>query len=201
MFVSSFIIIKQGLLLLYGKYNTLAAMSGEKDRYMETRIIQATAGNFNEVQMLFLEYMHWANSLLDQTYGVKFDVDSMVAEDMQKISKFMPPKGRLLLCYADQTLAGIACLHDSGMGFGEIKRMYVRPEFRKQGLGRALLNQIIDEAGLIGYDCLRLDSARFMTDAHRLYHSLGFQEIDAYEGSEIPKEYQSMWIFMEKTLG
>ncbi len=167
---------------------------------MNTVIIQATPGNLPDVRTLFKEYLDWANSRLDQLYSIKFDIEATFSADMLQLDKFMPPKGRLLLCYTDNTLAGIACLHDSGMDIGEIKRMYVRPDFRRLGFGRALLNRLLDEASVIGYQRVRLDSARFMTDAHRLYHSLGFQEIEAYEGSEIPKEFQSLWIFMEKPL-
>lgn len=78
--------------------------------------------------------------------------------------------------------------------------MYVRPEARKRGPGRALLKQLLEEAHQIGYERIRLDSARFMKGAHQLYQSAGFYEIEAYEGSEIPKEFQDHWIFMEREL-
>jgi GNAT superfamily N-acetyltransferase len=92
---------------------------------------------------------------------------------------------------------GIACLKALTNSIGEVKRMYVRPEARNRGLGRALLNQLLEEAHQIGYELVRLDSALFMREAHKLYRSAGFHEIEAYEGSEIPKEFQSHWIFME----
>ena len=78
--------------------------------------------------------------------------------------------------------------------------MYVRPGNRQQGLGRALLNRLLEEACQIGYERVRLDSARFMTEAHHLYRTTGFTEIGAYEGSEIPKELREHWIFMENVL-
>ena len=52
----------------------------------------------------------------------------------------------------------------------------------------------------IGYQLIRLDSARFMKEAHQLYRSTGFKEITAYEGSEIPKKFQEHWVFMELAL-
>ncbi len=82
----------------------------------------------------------------------------------------------------------------------EIKRMYVRPDFRGKGLGRVLLQRLIDEAKAMGFPTMRLDSARFMQAAHRVYRSVGFQEIAPYEGSEVPKEIQQHWIFMELPL-
>jgi len=78
--------------------------------------------------------------------------------------------------------------------------MYVRPENRKSGLGRAMLNRLVAEAIQIGYERIRLDSARFMEAAHQLYRTTGFSEIAAYQGSEIPKEWQAYWIFMEMDL-
>ena len=83
---------------------------------------------------------------------------------------------------------------------GEIKRMYVRPQFRGKGLGRALLETLITEAKEVGYPVVRLDSARFMNEAHALYRSAGFSEIDPYPESEIPPEYQKHWVFMERQL-
>jgi GNAT superfamily N-acetyltransferase len=83
-----------------------------------------------------------------------------------------------------------------GKDMGEIKRMYVRSAIRRRGVGRALVRRLLDEAHAIGYQRIRLDSARFMKQAHALYRSFGFREIEPYEGSEIPKEFQVHWIFM-----
>jgi ribosomal protein S18 acetylase RimI-like enzyme len=68
------------------------------------------------------------------------------------------------------------------------------------GLGRALIARLIDEAVLIGYEELLLDSARYMEQAHRLYRSLGFTEITPYPGSEVPKAFEPHWIFMRLAL-
>ncbi len=97
-------------------------------------------------------------------------------------------------------VAGIACLKKLRKDIGEIKRMYVRPGFRGKGLGRALLETLIAEAKEIGYPAVRLDSARFMKEAHALYQSAGFGEIEPYPESEIPPEFQKHWVFMERLL-
>jgi GNAT superfamily N-acetyltransferase len=154
----------------------------------------------SKVRELYWEYLEWANAHLEQEFGVSFDIKTMLEQDMLGLHKFLPPTGRLLLGYSDGQLAGIACMRDLGEGIGEIKRMYVRPAFRRHGLGGALVSRLIEEAGQAGYGRIRLDSARFMIDAHRLYRSLGFQEIAPYAGSEIPKEFQVHWIFMERVL-
>lgn len=150
------------------------------------------------IRELFWEYLQWANAKVEENFGVSFDIASMLEEDMNTLGKFMPPTGRLLLAYLEDQPMGIACLKALTGRLGEVKRMYVRPEGRNQGLGRALLDQLLEEACQIGYERVRLDSARFMTEAHQLYRTSGFREIEAYEGSEIPKEFQKNWIFMER---
>jgi GNAT superfamily N-acetyltransferase len=152
------------------------------------------------IRELFWEYLQWANAKVEENFEVSFDISTMLEEDVNTLDKFMPLKGRLLLGYVDDQPMGIACLKALTDQIGEIKRMYVRPQARKKGLGRALLNRLLEEASQIGYEQVRLDSARFMAEAHQLYRTTGFREIEAYEGSEIPKEFQSHWIFMERDL-
>ena len=152
------------------------------------------------IRELFSEYLQWANAKVEEEFGVSFDIARMLEEDMNTLDKFMPPKGRLLLGYVEDRPMGIACLKALTDSVGEIKRMYVRPHVRNSGLGLALLNRLLEEAHQVGYERVRLDSARFMTAAHGLYRTSGFREIKAYEGSEIPKEFQNHWIFMERDL-
>jgi GNAT superfamily N-acetyltransferase len=153
-----------------------------------------------QVRELFWEYLQWANAKVNEEFGVNFDIEAMLEEDMQHLNKFMPPKGRLLLSYTEERPAGIACLKYLGPTIGEIKRMYVRPVYRGRGQGRLLITHLVREATQIGYERVRLDSARFMKEAHHLYQTMGFSEIEAYEGSEIPTEFQENWIFMEMEL-
>lgn len=167
-------------------------------------MIQITVANPEEhaqpIRDLFWEYLQWANKKVEENFGVSFDIAAMLEDDMNTLDKFMPPKGRLLLGYIDAQPMGIACLKTLTDSIGEIKRMYVRPQARNRGLGRRLLNQLLEEARQIGYERVRLDSARFMAEAHQLYRTSGFREIEAYEGSEIPKDFQNHWIFMEREL-
>ena len=152
------------------------------------------------IRELFWEYLQWANARVNEEFGVSFDIATMLEGDMQDLAKFMPPSGRLLLGYAEEDLAGMACLKQLTPEIGEIKRMYVRRSHRKAGLGRALINRLLQEAQDIGYQLVRLDSTRFMREAHQLYRSTGFKEIAAYAGSEIPKEFHGHWVFMEMAL-
>jgi GNAT superfamily N-acetyltransferase len=159
-----------------------------------------TSEHKQQVRELFWEYLQWANQNVNQTFGVNFDIAAMLEDDMQTLSKFLPPNGRLLLGEVDEQVVGLACMKQLDDTICEIKRMYVRREFRGRGLGRGLLQRLIDEANQMGYLVMRLDSAGFMKAAHTLYRSIGFQEIAPYEGSEIPSEFHQHWVFMELRL-
>ena len=152
------------------------------------------------IRQLFSEYLEWLNERLSQEYGISFEVSAKVDQDMLDLGKFMPPSGRLLLGILDHRPAGMACLKSLEEDCGEVKRMYVRPGYRRIGLGRALLERLLTEAALIGYKRVRLDSGRFMVDAQRLYRTFGFQEIEPYEGSEVPPRFQSISVFMQKDI-
>ncbi len=156
--------------------------------------------NQSEIRELFGEYLEWASARVNQEFNANFVAATFLEDSMQRLDDFMPPSGLLLLAYADGQLAGIGGLKKLEHGIGEIKRMYVRPALRGKGVGRALLARLLEQARRAGYRSVRLDSSRFMTEAHRLYRSAGFKDVDPYEGSEIPPEFRKHWVFMEMPL-
>jgi GNAT superfamily N-acetyltransferase len=160
----------------------------------------STDQDLADIREMFWEYLQWANARINEEFNVDFDIETILEEDMQDIKKFYPPNGRLLLVKEDDQVTGLACMRKIRDDIGEIKRMYVREEFRGKGLGKLLLEELLIEALHIGYPRIRLDSARFMVAAHSLYRSIGFYEIDPYPESEIPEDFQKHWIFMEKKL-
>jgi GNAT superfamily N-acetyltransferase len=152
------------------------------------------------VGRLWLAYLTWGNDELDARYGFRLPVEGAVERDLAGISKFQPPEGRLLLAGDGDDAIGTAAMRRIGSDTAEIKRMFVDPERRRAGAGRALLRSLIDAASANDYQYIRLDSPDFMTAAHALYRSEGFVEIDPYPESEIPDEHKPHWIFMEKQL-
>jgi GNAT superfamily N-acetyltransferase len=149
---------------------------------------------------LWLDYLTWGNDELESRHGFRLPVREAVEYDLATIAKFLPPDGRLLLAFEDDVAVGTACMRGIGPGTAEIKRMYVQPSYRRAGLGRAMLGELIAAARTAGYRRIRLDSPDFMTAAHGLYRSNGFEEIGPYPESEIPDEYKSHWVFMERKL-
>lgn len=152
------------------------------------------------VRELFSEYLTWANSRLDEEFGITFDIDAMLDEGMAELDKFAPPHGRLLIVWTGEEAAGCACLRKIGGDTAEIKRMYVRPAHRGKGVGRALLKAVILEGRSAGYSRIRLDTAGFMKEAQALYRAFGFQPIEPYPESEIPPDFWPHWQFMELQL-
>jgi len=152
------------------------------------------------VRELFWEYLVWANNRLNKEFGVNFDIKTMLDEDMEKLNIFLHPQGRILLTKTGNKISGIGCLKKSKDGYGEIKRMYVKGEFRGRGFGKIILINLIQNARDIGYKYIRLDSTKFMTVAHSLYRSMGLKDTDPYPESEIPDEFKSHWVFMQLNL-
>lgn len=96
--------------------------------------------------------------------------------------KYAPPAGRLLLALWDGKPAGVVALRPlEEAAVCEMKRLYVRPEFRGHQIGRMLAEEIIRKAAEIGYSRMRLDTvAGQMDSAIAMYRELGFKETDPY---------------------
>jgi ribosomal protein S18 acetylase RimI-like enzyme len=107
--------------------------------------------------------------------------------------KYAPPAGRLFIAYdfaaARKQPAGCGALRPIDASFCEMKRLYVRPEFRGRGLGRTLAESLITTAREIGYSAMRLDTLPSMREAHKLYRALGFHEIAPYLHNPVPGSF------------
>jgi GNAT superfamily N-acetyltransferase len=132
--------------------------------------------------------------------GFEEDVPAVVAADLAGIGQFQPPDGRLLLAIDRGEAVGCGAVRVIAPGIAEIKRMYLRPEARGRGIGRALLDELLATARR--FDCreARLDTGWFMTDAHRLYRAAGFEDCAPYAGSEVPADFDPRWKYMRLDL-
>lgn len=94
---------------------------------------------------------------------------------------YLPPTGRLFLAMEEDITVGCVALRRIGDGICEMKRLYVRPQFRGTGMGHTLAETVIQAAREIGYGRMRLDTLPGKMDrAIAMYRSIGFKEIEAY---------------------
>ncbi len=95
--------------------------------------------------------------------------------------KYAPPAGRLLLASVDGAAAGCIGLWPMEPGYCEVRRLYVRPQFRGQNLGRTLAEAILVHARAAGYHTARLGTLPVMKEAISLYQGLGFNPVKPYK--------------------
>jgi len=139
---------------------------------MLTIIEAQTSGQIGIIRELFREY---AASL-----GFDLCFQDFERELAELPGEYAPPRGRLLLAMYDEKVAGCVGLRKFAEGVCEMKRLFVRPEFRGRGIGRALAVKTIEEARKIGYQSMKLDTIATMVEAIELYKKLGFTETEAY---------------------
>lgn len=151
-------------------------------------ILAQSAAEIQQARQLFEEYQAWL--------GISLCFQNFDQELADLPGDYAPPSGRLLLAVKESKIAGCVALRQIGDGICEMKRLYVRPEFRGHGLGKNLTQKIIEEARALGYQRMRLDTLPDkMGQAIGLYRSLGFAEISSYYNNPVPGA-----TFMELTL-
>lgn len=154
----------------------------------------------DEIAKLLVDYLTTALQQLHETFGIE-DSPTDVSGVRDALGEYDDPTKALLVAEDPTgTLVGVAALRTVEPGIVEVKRMYVVPECRGTHLGSHLLDHLLTEATRMGASTIRLDTARFMTDAQRLYRSRGFTERTPYPGTEIPAHLQQYWIFFERSL-
>lgn len=141
-------------------------------------IIEVKTDEFiTEAKELFQEY---ASAL-----GFNLDFQGFTREIDNFPEQYSAPDGRLYLaCYGNQSI-GCVGLRYFEKGICEIKRLYIRPEFRGMKAGRMLAEASIKAARDIGYEYIRLDTLQSMESANSLYKSLGFYDIEPYRHNPI----------------
>ncbi len=121
-----------------------------------------------------------------QAIGTDLEYQGFAAELGALPAPYVAPLGALFIAYVDSEVAGCAALRPLGDGAGEMKRLYVRPDYRGVGLGDRLVNAVIEAARQAQLQHLRLDTLPSMTPAQGLYRKLGFVEIPPYNDNYLP---------------
>ncbi len=125
-----------------------------------------------------------AGKILIEEYGTALGVDlcfQNFPEEMASLPKiYQLPRGGLLLARTNGEVVGCVAVRNQGAAVCEMKRLYVKPQHRRAGLGRRLAESAIGHAQQLGYCRMVLDTLRDMTEAQFLYESLGFREVEEY---------------------
>lgn len=124
------------------------------------------------IKELFLEY---AESL-----GVDLSFQGFKEELKSLPGKYQEPEGCIILASVEDAPAGCVALRKINNEICEMKRLYVRSQFRSLGLGKQLTNLIVEKARELGYEYLRLDTLPSMKIAQEMYREMGFYEIEPY---------------------
>lgn len=148
-----------------------------------------------DIRSLFSEYTDMLVSI-NPEFHLYLDIQHYDDEKENPSLKYALPDGRLYLDISDDGIArGCIALRKLSDGKGEVKRLYVRPEYRGNGIATALVERIVEDARNIGYKELYLDTLPELESAVRLYKSFGFEETGQYNDSPVDKT-----IFMKLSL-
>jgi len=146
------------------------------------------------VRDLMCEYLEWTKTIevdawnAPTFHGIEHELATLPGP-------YAPPGGRLLVAVHDGRVAGCVALKPYDHATVELKRLYVRPEFRGHRIGEQLVDAVMAEARRIGYARVILDSHISMTKAHALYRAAGFQPAAAPD--DFPEQLKPVVVFME----
>jgi len=165
-------------------------------------IVQAiTDEHMGQARELFIEYFDFLHMLLDRTVGDLNTIHSLSgyeAELAGQFNQYAPPDGRLLLAYSETQLAGCVVICRISESACEVKRLWVRPQFRGRKISRALVETLIEEARKAGYIAIVLSSVEGIKEPVTLYGSLGFERAESCYAN--PEEAIAGQIFMKMEL-
>ena len=146
-----------------------------------------TAADFELGKKMFEEYA--------QSLGVDLSFQDFSKELSTLDQQYNHPDGALLLAYAETKAIGCAGIRKLDDEVAELKRMYIRGEYRGYGIGVQILEQSLQKAKELGYKKIRLDTLKTMEKAQALYRSFGFYEIPSYRFNPLEGT-----VYMEKQL-
>lgn len=153
------------------------------------------------LKAMLREYLGPMLDRLEAIGGPRLSLDTYDAHVWDDLHTYLPPQGAVCLAH-DETghLAGCGFLKRIGATEGEMKRLYVRPAYRGQGLGQKLVAARIDAARALGLTDLYTDTIRGNDSMLKLYRSFGFDFIPRYAKNANPEEFAPWLVYLHKSL-
>lgn len=136
------------------------------------KIIEATTEDTDNIRALFREYHEWL--------GVDLCFQGFEEELATLPGKYAPPNGAIFLAIENGDMVGCVAVRPVTQQQAELKRLYLRPAYQGQGIGKQLFNKAMSRAKSIGYQSIVLDTLPTMQSAISLYQAYGFREIEGY---------------------
>ena len=153
------------------------------------------------LKALVRAYLSHELQQLKEVSGLALDLDTLLANTFDKVDSYLPPEGRLLVATErDGNEVGCVFLKMIRPDAAEIKRLYVVPGARGLGLGRRLMDDLLDQARTLGAKSILLDTGVYDVAAQALYRKLGFYEIDYYPEGENDPELTPYLVYMQLDL-
>lgn len=140
--------------------------------------------DINNIKTLFDEYTRLLVDA-DSNFQDYLNLQHYDGEIENLNTKYGLPHGRLYIAYHNKQAAGCIALRRINESDCEMKRLYVKPEYRGSGIAKKLVNLIINDAKSIGYQCMLLDTLPNLKGAIKLYEDVGFYRIPPYNNSPI----------------
>ena len=139
---------------------------------MADYLIAETNEDYKIAAILFKAYAAWLNVDLSFQH---FDEELTELKTM-----YGAPCAGLILCKQEDEFIGCVGIRKIDSSVAELKRMFIKPAFQKQGMGKELLQRAVELAQALNYKAIRLDTLNYMIPAINLYKKYGFYEIPAY---------------------
>jgi putative acetyltransferase len=163
-------------------------------------VVASTSAHFEQVEELFAELMAW-----DSAHTAELGFSAALVQQfyyhqgvVHLPGEYAPPSGQLLLATHSGNAAGCGAYINLSAGICELKRLYVRKQYRGRKLGQRIVTTLLDSARRADYHLMRLETVCFMQSAIAMYRELGFRERSAYY--EIPEVFEEITLFMELEL-
>ena len=147
------------------------------------------------------DYLRFAVSRHKEATGQEIDPEEQLSHTVARIDDFLGSDGRFIVARNPEgDLIGMVLLHRLANGKGEVKRLFVRPQARRMGLAKRLMDKLESEAREMGLSALYLDTSSGLKEAIAFYAGLGFEEAPFDPASVQDPDIARHLVIMEKSL-